>query len=108
MWVVLRVIAPSRRSAATGTCHLATVGDFRLDKYEVTVGRFRAFVNAGEGTQASPPLPGAGVHKKIPGSGWSATWNAKLATDNAALIAALKCNPTYQTWMCLARMRTAR
>src|SRR4051812_17967378 len=32
----------------------ATVSNFRLDKYEVTVERFRAFVNAGMGTQASP------------------------------------------------------
>src|SRR4051812_49712045 len=27
----------------------ATVSDFRLDVYEVTVGRFRSFVNAGKG-----------------------------------------------------------
>src|SRR5689334_21712444 len=49
----------------------ATVSDFYLDKYEITVGRFRAFVNAGMGTQASPPADGAGAHPKIPGSGWS-------------------------------------
>src|SRR3954463_13384126 len=33
----------------------ATVSAFRLDKYEVTVGRFRAFVAANQGTQAHPP-----------------------------------------------------
>lgn len=38
----------------------AAVSKFRLDKYEVTVGRFRAFVNAGMGTQMNPPVSGAG------------------------------------------------
>ena len=76
----------------------ATVSNFRLDKYEVTVGRFRAFVNAGMGTQASPPAPGAGAHDKIAGSGWDAGWNSSLATDTAALVAAVKCNSTFQTW----------
>ena len=54
----------------------AAVSRFRLDKYEVTVGRFRTFVNAGMGTQASPPVPGAGAHAKISGSGWDASWDA--------------------------------
>lgn len=76
----------------------ATVSNFRLDKYEVTVERFRAFLNAGMGTQTSPPLPGAGAHAKISGSGWDASWNASLASNKAALVAAVKCNPTFQTW----------
>jgi formylglycine-generating enzyme len=85
--------------ASSGTLNFpATLSDFRLDKYEVTVGRFRAFVNAGMGTQASPPLPGAGAHAKLAGSGWDAAWNANLATDKVALSAALKCDPTYVTW----------
>jgi formylglycine-generating enzyme len=76
----------------------ATVGSFRLDKYEVTVGRFRAFVQAGMGTQSSPPAAGAGAHARIAGSGWDASWNPRLAADRAALLAALKCHATYQTW----------
>jgi len=76
----------------------ATVSNFRLDKYEVTVGRFRAFVNAGQGTQASPPIPGEGGHRKIAGSGWDAGWNPSLAKDATALVAAVKCNAMYQTW----------
>ena len=75
----------------------ATVSTFRLDKYEVTVGRFRAFVNAGMGTQSSPPQPGAGEHADIAGSGWDTSWNASLLADQAALIAALKCS-MYPTW----------
>jgi hypothetical protein len=45
----------------TDKSYPATVADFYLDKYEITVGRFRAFVNAGMGTQASPPASGAGA-----------------------------------------------
>lgn len=76
----------------------ATISEFRLDRYEVTVGRFRAFVNAGMGTQASPPVTGVGSHASIDGSGWDVSWNAKLATDTPALVAAIKCDSTYQTW----------
>src|SRR5262249_61934045 len=50
----------------------ATLSDFCLDTYEVTVGRFRAFVAAGMGTQASPPAPGDGAHAALRDSGWSA------------------------------------
>jgi formylglycine-generating enzyme len=76
----------------------ATVSKFRLDKYKVTVGRFRAFVNAGMGTQSSPPSAGAGAHVKIAGSGWDANWNAGLVTNTVALAANIKCDPTFQTW----------
>lgn len=47
----------------------ATISNFRLDKYEVTVGRFRAYVEANQGTQESPPATGAGTHVRLPGSG---------------------------------------
>lgn len=80
------------------TSYAATVSAFRLDKYEVTVGRFRELVRAGAGVQADPPAAGAGKHAKIDGSGWSASWNAMLTADTAALTAAVKCSPTFQTW----------
>jgi formylglycine-generating enzyme required for sulfatase activity len=73
----------------------ATVSDFRLDTYEITVGRFRAFVEAGKGAQGDPPLPGSGAHPAIPGSGWDAAWTAELTTDTAALKTALKCGPQW-------------
>ena len=78
--------------------HPATVGDFYLDKYEITVGRFRAFVNAGLGTQKSPPVEGSGAHRKVARSGWSSQWNAHLAADTAGLKAALKCDAIFETW----------
>jgi formylglycine-generating enzyme required for sulfatase activity len=63
----------------------ATVDDFYLDKYEITVGRFRTFVNAGMGTQSKPPTAGAGAHPGITGSGWDSTWNANLPADPNSL-----------------------
>ena len=72
----------------------ATVSDFYLDKYEITVGRFRTFVNAGMGTQANPPAAGAGAHPLIPGSGWDSTWNTNLPADTPSLTASLTATTT--------------
>ncbi len=55
--------------------HVATVAPFALDEYEVTVGRFRAFLNAYTGT---PPPDGAGAHPLIADSGWQTDWKVKL------------------------------
>ncbi|HRC55345.1 MAG TPA: hypothetical protein PKU97_05435, partial [Kofleriaceae bacterium] len=79
------------------TSYPATVSTFRLDKYEVTVGRFRAFVNANKGTQASPPGNGAGAHAAIAGSGWNTSWNTSLPANQAALMTAVKCSASYST-----------
>ncbi len=83
----------------------ATISTFQLDKYEVTVGRFRQFVAAGQGTAANPPTIGpmgtaAGSHPNIPGSGWFTEWDAYLAADTSALITAIKsCDTTPDyTW----------
>jgi formylglycine-generating enzyme required for sulfatase activity len=76
----------------------ATVSTFKLDVYEVTVGRFRNFVNAGKGTQANPPAVGAGANPKIPGSGWDAAFNTHLAANTDELKAGLKCRVDYPAW----------
>jgi formylglycine-generating enzyme required for sulfatase activity len=79
--------------------HPATVSDFHLDKYEVTVGRFRSFVMAGQGTQKSAPANGAGAHAKIADSGWNAAaWNGSLAPDMSMLVSGLTCDQKFQTW----------
>ena len=76
----------------------ATVSNFALDRFEVTVGRFRAFVAANMGTQANPPGAGDGAHPLIDGSGWDGAWKDSLQADTTALTTALKCDSTYQTW----------
>jgi formylglycine-generating enzyme required for sulfatase activity len=79
----------------------ATVPTFRLDAYEVTVARFRAFVMAGMGTQANPPAAGAGA-RTLGGmsaqGGWDPASNANLPANTPALVTALQCSATYATW----------
>jgi sulfatase modifying factor 1 len=77
----------------------ATLSDYRLDKYEVTVGRFRKFVSSGQGTQANPLQEGAGAHPLIPSSGWRAYYNDRLPPAGG-YPAALKCDDQYraETW----------
>ncbi|WP_237244641.1 MULTISPECIES: SUMF1/EgtB/PvdO family nonheme iron enzyme [Sorangium] len=86
-----RISCCDSRFVPGGTVRQRTVSSFLLDTYEVTVGRFRAFVEAGQGTRASAPEVDAGQHPKIPGSGWSADWNGWFKEDTAALKAALRC-----------------
>ena len=73
--------------------HDATVSAFSLDKYEVTVGRFRRFLNAYEG----PPTFDQGGHPAIPLSGWRTDWNVDMPADKAELAASLQCDE-FATW----------
>ena len=88
-------------NAFTNMSYPATVSTFRLDKYEITVGRFRQFVAAGMGTQASPPVLGTGgrtLNGVANQGGWEMTFTAGLPSDTAALVDTLKCNAVFQTW----------
>jgi formylglycine-generating enzyme required for sulfatase activity len=73
----------------------AVVADFRLDLYEVTVARLRAFVKA---YPASRPAAGAGAHPLVAGSGWQDAWAPSLPKDKASFVSALACNGKYQTF----------
>jgi formylglycine-generating enzyme len=75
--------------------HNASVSSFTLDTFEVTLGRFREFVNAFDGT---PPEQGAGAHPLIAGSGWQSVWDYNLPYTKEELIANLKCKAGEQTW----------
>jgi formylglycine-generating enzyme required for sulfatase activity len=72
------------------------VHTFWLDRFEVTVGRFRAFYDNYPG---DIPQAGAGANPHVVGSGWDATW--PLPADKAALAAALQCASTA-TWNSVA------
>ncbi len=87
----------------------ATVSGFRLDEYEITVGRFRQFVAASAAGWV--PSAGAGKHVHLNGgqglassggSGYEPGWNPsdtpELPTTAADWMALLKCEPTFQTW----------
>lgn len=74
----------------------ATVANFRLDTYEITVGRFRKFVAAYSQTMTPS---GAGKNpNNVSDPGWDSAWNASLAATASALKTAVKCSSTYQTW----------
>jgi formylglycine-generating enzyme required for sulfatase activity len=61
-----------------------TVSPYRLDKYEITVGRMRAFLaSKGYNLRGNPPAAGAGSHAKIPDSGWRSAWNNRLPASQA-------------------------
>jgi formylglycine-generating enzyme len=83
------VVEGAKFNRFNNTSYPATVSSVRLDRYEVTVARFRAFVGAGKGTAASPPPNGAGAHPKVSGSGWSAAYNAQLLATTKDLTDAL-------------------
>jgi formylglycine-generating enzyme len=99
-----------------------TVSSFRLDKYEVTVGRFRKFVDAW--LAGWRPSAGAGKHAHLGGgagltstvagyeAGWAPAWTAYVgapgesataptgasATTLSAWTASLTTCPTVPTW----------
>jgi formylglycine-generating enzyme required for sulfatase activity len=79
---------------------VTTVSPFRLDKYEVTVARFRRFVDAGFGLQANPPAEGAGANPHISGSGWKSQWNSRLPLSKTEISIAQRCQGavTGHTW----------
>jgi formylglycine-generating enzyme required for sulfatase activity len=85
--------------------HLVSVSSFALDRYEVSVGRFRKFVENYETFRLSgAPQNGAGQNSKIPGSGWLSSWSNNLPASRSDLESKLNCfggNPSYQvgpTW----------
>lgn len=75
----------------------ATVSDFRLDNYEITVGRFRKFWSAYPGNK---PAAGSGKNPNNPSDpGWDVTWNtSSLPASQAALTTSISCDASNQTW----------
>jgi len=78
----------------------AQVSDYRLDRYEVTVGRFRKFVSGYDAWRSmNNPASGDGANASISGSGWNAAWTTNLPANAAVLTSNLKCDSTSQTWL---------
>jgi formylglycine-generating enzyme required for sulfatase activity len=106
-------------SGPTGEADAATVSGFRLDKYLVTVGRFRQFVNAWNNGSGYMPAAGSGKHTHLNGgqglvspgagsadggvayeTGWDATdWNNSTDIDPTTANLTTNCGEgTYATW----------
>jgi sulfatase modifying factor 1 len=60
--------------------HQVTLSPFQLDRFEVTVGRIRKFVDAWD-YQGLPV--GAGGDGVVAGAGWQSAWNANLPSSKA-------------------------
>ncbi len=92
----------------SGEADPASVSSFRLDKYEVTVGRFRQFVSAWNGGAGWTPPAGSGIQTHLNGGkglasstkpgtfepGWATADDTKIAPTTANL----ECYPHYATW----------
>jgi formylglycine-generating enzyme required for sulfatase activity len=81
--------------------HLATIAPFALDRYEVTVSRFRQFVNSYDVWRSSHPVVGEGAHPSAPNTGWGQSWTpavTDLPANGSDLKALIACDPAYQTW----------
>jgi formylglycine-generating enzyme required for sulfatase activity len=84
--------------------HEVTVSTFTLDKYEVTVGRFREFVECmGNGTCSSwEPAPGAGANEAVEtahpsyDTGWQESWDVPANVTEWDDV--LTCNSSHETW----------
>ncbi len=84
----------------------AKVSPFRLDKYEVTVGRFRAFVAAA--AMGFSPAPGSGKHTHLrdlggsvvglalPGGGFEQGWQDAFDPNMTAFLAVNDTKSTYR------------
>jgi len=84
--------------------HSATVSDFYLDKYEVTVSRFEPFVGAI--VTGWRPQAGQGANVAVESAqgiargatGWQSTWDSQLAREPGEFNHRLDCEPDYHTW----------
>ena len=105
--VFYRSSYPNNTVAGLSKLYPAQVSDVKLDKYEVTVGRFRQFVNAWVGGWR--PTSGSGKHTYLNAGqglsdtaggyepGWQTSWNNSLIgplTWNSAL----QCSSANSTW----------
>ncbi len=84
----------SYNRALAGIKYPATVSDFRLDRFEITVGRFRRFL---AGYPMNQPVEGAGAHASTPGSGWDKSLTKYLPATREDLKLVVKCS-SEATW----------
>jgi formylglycine-generating enzyme required for sulfatase activity len=93
---------------------------FRLDAFDVTVGRYRQFVAAS--VAGWVPATGSGKHAYLNGglglpnsgtgggheTGWQATWTANLPTTASDWTSQLQCSAADETWTSTAGANEAR
>jgi formylglycine-generating enzyme required for sulfatase activity len=95
-------------TGATKTADPATISDFRLDKYLVTVGRFRKFVAAWDGGSGYTPDAGSGKHVHLNGGkgladsgaagSWESGWLDSYGNEIDLTNDTLQCDSRRATW----------
>lgn len=103
-----RDVAGGTHSRGNNATYPATVTSYRLDRFEVTVGRFRIFIDAL--IDGWKPAAGSGKHAHLNGGqgltlisggyelGWNDAWNDRLATmTHEKWTEALSCG-SLPTW----------
>jgi sulfatase modifying factor 1 len=93
-------------SGPTGEADPASVSDFRLDKYDVTVGRFRQFVSAWNGGAGYTPPAGSGKHMHLnqgqglnaTGGGYEPGWGSADDSNVSPTDSNLTSCTLYATW----------
>jgi formylglycine-generating enzyme required for sulfatase activity len=106
-----RTFTNASGTAPTGERDPATVSNFNLDKYLVTVGRYRQFAAAWAGGWR--PAAGAGKHAYLSGggltaaaggpeTGWDATFTASVSPTTASLTGGSFCDSQHATWTAAA------
>jgi sulfatase modifying factor 1 len=104
-----RTYSASADGGVSGTGDPASISAFRLDKYEVTVGRFRQFVNAWNGGAGWVPGGGSGTHAYLNGGkgltqagttsgSYEPGWNSADDTNIAPTTANLTGDSGVFTW----------
>ncbi len=101
---------------APGEAATAAVSALELDRYEITVGRFRAFLHAWMDA-GWRPAAGAGKHAQLPGgglpgdTGWDPGWAFDFPTSFEQWFSTLTCDnahPEVWTWTWMPADHEAR
>lgn len=94
----------------------ASVSGFRLDRFEVSVGRFRRFVaawNSGWRPEAGDGRhlhlnDGRGLNETSAGAAYELGWDPLWTNEVSPTDVDLSCKPAYQTWTSTAAERETR
>lgn len=89
-------VDPEPYNRGNDALYPATLSEFSMERFEVTVGRFRAFV--GQYSQMMIPASEGRHVSNESDLGWDTAWNQYLPEDAQALSEAVKCDASSHTW----------
>lgn len=84
--------SPQQGHSSERPRHTALVAAYALDRYEVTVGRFRRFIQSYDPARLQE---GMGAHPLVPGSGWRSEWRDTLPLPQDFAFAIEECGGAF-------------